>query len=184
MSVNQIDPKHNSVRDTLRVLGPVVVLTGLGFTVVGMADFFRAFGGFEPPELFWCAFVGLPLLFAGGVLCSYGYLGKVMRYTAEEVAPVGKDTFNYLAEGMREGIKTVAGAIGQGLREGGLGGGSQTMVRCHKCNALASADAKFCSQCGHALGKTKPCPNCHELNDPDACFCDNCAHAFEPSTPG
>ena len=90
----------------------------------------------------------------------------------------GKDTFNYLAEGTQEGVKTMAGAIGQGLREGGLGGGSQTVVRCHKCNALAPAEAKFCGQCGQALGKTKPCPNCRELNDPDARFCDNCGHTF------
>ena len=96
--------------------------------------------------------------------------------------PSGKDTFNYMAEGTREGIKTVAGAIGEGLREGGLAGGSQTMVHCHKCNALAPADAKFCSQCGHALSKTKPCPHCQELNDPDARFCDNCGQAFEPPT--
>jgi hypothetical protein len=147
MQDNQIDPGHNAVRDTLRVVGPVVVLIGLGFTIVGIADFFRAFGSFAPPKLIWCAFVGLPLLFAGGVLSSYGYMGKVMRYTAQEIAPAGKDTFNYLAEGTREGIKTVAGVIGQGLREGGLGG-SQTMVRCHKCNAPAPADAKFCAQCG------------------------------------
>jgi hypothetical protein len=177
MPVNQIDPGHNSVRDTLRVAGPVVALTGLGFIVVGLVDFFRAFGGSGEPKLFWCGFVGMPLLFVGLVLSSYGYMGKVLRYTAEEMAPAGKDTFNYMAEGTREGIKTVAGAIGQGLREGGLGG-AQTMVRCHKCNAPAPAEAKFCSQCGHALGKTKPCPNCRELNDPDARFCDNCGHTF------
>jgi len=80
-----------------------------------------------------------------------------------------------MAEGTREGVKAVAGAIGQGLREGGLGGAPQTVVRCHKCNALAQADAKFC---GQSLGKTKPCPGCRELNDPDAKFCDNCGHAF------
>lgn len=177
MPVSQIDPGHNSVRNTLRVAGPVVAMAGLGFMIVGFVDFFRAFGGSGEPRLFWCLFVGMPLLFVGLVLSSYGYMGKVLRYTAEEMAPAGKDTFNYMAEGTREGIKTVAGAIGQGLREGGLGG-SQTMVRCHKCNALTQADTKFCGQCGQALGKTKPCPGCRQLNDPDARFCDNCGHAF------
>jgi ribosomal protein L40E len=178
MQDNQIDPGHNAVRDTLRVVGPVVVLIGLGFIIVGSADFFRTFGSFAPPKLIWCVFVGLLLLPVGIALCRYGYMGKVMRYTAQEMAPAGKDTFNYLAEGTRESIKTVAGAIGEGLREGGLGGGSPAMVRCHKCNALAPADAKFCSQCGHALGKTKPCPHCQELNDPVARFCDKCGQAF------
>ncbi len=179
MPERQIDPGHNATRDTLRIVGPIVALLGVIFMIVGFVDFFRAFGGFGEPKLFWCFFVGMPLLFAGGVMSSYGYMGKVMRYTAGEIAPVGKDTFNYMADGTREGIKTVVGAIGEGLREGGLvGGSSSTMVRCHKCNALAPADAKFCSQCGHALGKTKPCPNCHELNDPDAKFCDNCGHTY------
>jgi len=180
MPMNQIDPGHSSVRNTLRVAGPILVVIGLGFMIVGFVDFVHAFGGSGPPKLFWCGFVGMPLLFAGFVLSSYGYMGKVMRYTAEETAPVGKDTFNYLADGTREGIKTVAGAIGQGLREGGLGG-SQTVVRCHKCNALAQAEAKFCGQCGQSLDKTRPCPNCRELNDPDARFCDNCGHAFAQS---
>jgi RNA polymerase subunit RPABC4/transcription elongation factor Spt4 len=174
----RIDPGHNAVRDALRVVGPVIALTGLGFMIVGAVDFFRTFGSFGPPKLFWCLFVGMPLLFVGSVLSSYGYLGRVARYVAEETAPVGKDTFNYVARGTREGVRTVAGAIGQGLREGGLGGESQTMVRCHKCNALAPAEAKFCGQCGQSLGKTKLCPNCHELNDPDAKFCDNCGRPF------
>jgi RNA polymerase subunit RPABC4/transcription elongation factor Spt4 len=178
MPERQIDPGHNSVRDVLRVVGPVIALTGLGFTIVGLVDFFRAFGGFEPPRLFWCAFVGLPLLFVGGVLSSYGYMGRVLRYTAQEMAPPSRDTFNYLAEGTREGVKTMAGALGEGLREGGMGVVPQPMVRCHKCNALAAADARFCGQCGQALGKAKPCPNCQELNDPDAHFCDNCGQTL------
>jgi hypothetical protein len=143
--------------------------------IVGFVDFFRAFGGSGEPKLFWCLFVGMPLLFAGGVLCSYGFMGKVLRYMAQETAPAGKDTFNYLADGTREGVKAVAGAIGEGLRESGLGGAGPTMVRCHKCNALSPAEAQFC---GQALSKTKPCPNCREWNDPDAKFCDNCGHAF------
>jgi len=178
MPDRQINPGHNAVRDTLRIIGPIILLTALGFLIVGLVDFFRAFGGFGPPKLFWCVFVGILLLPMGGALTSYGYMGKVMRYMAQETAPVGKDTFNYLAQGTQEGIKTVAGAIGQGLREGGLGGAAPTMVRCHKCNALAPAEARFCHQCGQALGKTKPCPDCRELNDPAARFCDNCGRAF------
>jgi ribosomal protein L40E len=174
----QIDPGHSGVRNVLRLVGPLVGLVGLAFMVVGLVDFFRAFSGSGSPKLFWCFFVGMPLLFVGGVLTSLGFMGKVMRYQAQEIAPVATDTFNYVAEGASEGIKTVAGALGQGLREGEFGGGSQTMVRCHKCNALVPDGAKFCSQCGQSLGKTKLCPGCQELNDPDAKFCDNCGHRF------
>jgi len=176
MDDNRIDPRHNATRDTLRVIGPLLIAIGGIFTIVAFVDFFAAFGRpFSQPHLFWCFFVGMPFLAIGTALTRFGYMGKVMRYMSQEMAPPAKDTFNYMADGTQEGIKKVVGAIGQGLRESGLGGGSQaTMVRCYKCNALAPADAKFCAQCGHSLGKTKACPDCQELNDPDAKFCDNC----------
>lgn len=179
MKERQLDPGHTSVRNALRVIGPMIALIGLGFVVVGMVGFFRAFGSFGPPQHAWCPFVGMPLLFVGIVMTSYGYMGKVMRYGAQETAPVVKDTFNYMADGTQQGIKMVAGAIGQGLKEGGLGpGGAATKIRCHKCNALNDAGARFCDQCGQAMEKAKPCPQCREMNDPDAKFCDNCGYKY------
>lgn len=178
MTEQQIDPGHGNVRRALLIVGPTFLATGAVLMVIGFASFFMAFGGSEPPRYFWCAFVGIPLLFIGGAMTSFGLMGKVARYQAQEIAPVAKDTLNYMAEGTREGIKTVAGAIAGGLREGGLGNGSQTMVRCHKCNALIEAEAKFCGRCGQAVGKTKACPQCRELNDPDARFCDNCGYKY------
>lgn len=175
MREEQIDPGHKSIRNKLRMLGPIILGLGVLLLVIGIVSFLLASG-----EYFWCAFLGMPLMFVGGVMSSYGFMGRVMRYQAQEMAPVAKDTFNYMAEGTKEGIKTVAGAVGQGLAEGGLGfgGAGETKVRCHKCNALVETDAKFCSACGQALGKSKPCPQCNEVNDPDAKFCDNCGHKY------
>ena len=99
-------------------------------------------------------------------------MGKVARYMAQETAPVGKDTFNYMAEGTSEGVETLAGAIGRGLSAAGA------VIRCHKCNAPIPADTKFCGGCGQAVGKAKACPQCRELNDPDARFCDNCGYRY------
>jgi RNA polymerase subunit RPABC4/transcription elongation factor Spt4 len=177
MEDKKLDPGHNKLRDFFRVAGPLVALAGLIFMAVGLVSFFSAFGSFEPPRYFWCAFVGVPLLGVGMVLCKLGYMGKVIRYVAGEVAPVGKDTINYMAEGTKEGIKTMAQAIGEGLGAAGAAG-AEAKVRCHKCNDLVEEDAKFCGQCGTTLGKTKACPSCQELNDPDAKFCDNCSHRF------
>jgi hypothetical protein len=180
MSQEKIDPGHSTVRNTLRVVGPIIGGAGVLLIVIGIASFFMAFGGSEPPKYFWCAFLGMPLAFVGGVMISYGYMGKVMRYYAQEAAPPIKDTFNYMAHGTSDGVKTMAGAIGQGLREGGFGAGgaAQTQVRCHKCNALNQVEAKFCSQCGQAMAKSRPCPDCSEMNDPDAKFCDNCGRSL------
>jgi RNA polymerase subunit RPABC4/transcription elongation factor Spt4 len=160
---SKLDPGHNKTRKVLRIAGPILL-------VIGFLLFATIILGF----------IGIPLIFAGAVMTIYGYMGKVARYTAGEMAPVGKDTFNYVATGSKEGISAVASAIGEGLKEGGvsLGGESKESVRCHKCNSVQDADAKFCDDCGTALLKSKPCPGCAELNDADAKFCDNCGQSI------
>jgi len=172
--MDKIDPRHEQSRSILRKMGISLIVVGAILTIIGIASFFMAFGGMEPPRYFWCAFIGLPLGFAGLVMTSYGFMGAVARYSAEEFAPVGKDTFNYMAGGTKDSVKTLATAVGEGLRAGSSASAPAERVRCHKCNRPNDVDARFCSGCGAPLGKTKPCPGCHELNDPDARFCDNC----------
>jgi len=171
----RIDPGHKGIRDVLRIVGPIVLITGILLFVVAIVNFFMAFGGSEPPKYFWCGFLAIPLMFAGGVMTSYGFIGKLARYQAGEMGPVVKDTFNYVARESQDGIRSVASAIGEGLRGAGAAG---TKVRCHKCNELLDQGAKFCSSCGAAIIKSKECPKCKELNDPDAKFCDNCGYRF------
>lgn len=170
--------RQNQTRETLRSLGVVVTGIGVVFTAIGLISFFSAFGSFGPPRYFWCAFIGLPLIGLGSNLMRYGYMGAVGRYVAGEVAPVAKDTINYLADGTEDTIAKVSRAVGEGLSRAGQAGATQ-IVRCHKCNHDNPADAKFCNGCGAALQKNKPCPDCGELNDPDAKFCDNCGRLFE-----
>ena len=174
MRMDQVDPRHEQTRRVLRRVGVSLIIVGGSLFAIGTASFFLAFGGTEPPRYFWCAFVGMPIGFVGLVLSSYGFMGSIMRYAAGEMAPVGKDTFNYMAHGTKDGVKTVASAVGEGLRAGAPAPGGEVQIRCHKCNHANTAESKFCSACGASLGKTKPCPACHELNDPDAQFCDNC----------
>lgn len=174
MPERQIDPGHSETRGCLRVLGPMLIILGGGFMLVGMVDFFASFGGWEGPQLFWCCFVGMPLLFAGFVTTSYGYMGKVARYQAGEMAPVAKDTFNYLADGTQEGVETVSSAISRGLAHGVTS--DTASVACPRCGEANDPDAKFCDHCGAPL--TRTCPSCGEANAPDAKFCDHCGQAL------
>jgi len=175
-----IDPDHQSTRGALRIIGPLVLVIGLLFMIVGIADFFASFSSFGPPTKFWCCFVGMPLLAIGAAICKYAFLGKVARYVSQEITPVATDTFNYAAKETRDGVREIAGAIADGVRHAGPA--PEAQFRCHKCNHANDSDAKFCSECGAPLQKNVLCPTCSELNDPDARFCDNCGRriAQEP----
>ena len=175
----EIGSQHTGVRSILRVLGPCFILAGLIFIAIGMVSFFSAFGSFGPPKDFWCCFIGGPLLFVGIVLSKFGYMGAVGRYMVNEVAPVGKDAINYMADGTKDSIGQVAAAIGKGFRDGAGGGqAGSVVIRCHKCNEDNDVSAKFCNECGTPLAKSKQCSKCGELNDLDAKFCDNCGKSW------
>jgi hypothetical protein len=112
------NPKHDRTRSILRKLGMLIAGVGLIFLIVGMASFFIAFGGGGPPRLFWCCFVGMPLVFVGGVMCMFGFMGAVFRYTAAEQVPVATDAISDLADGTQESVKTMARAAAAGVKEG------------------------------------------------------------------
>jgi hypothetical protein len=118
MNENRLQsPRHSSIRTLLRAGGPLIAGVGLLFMIVGFGSFFASFGSFEPPRYFWCAFVGMPLLFIGIAGCMFGYLGAFHRYVAGESAPVTKDVVNYLGENVQPGVKAVAKAVTEGVIE-------------------------------------------------------------------
>jgi hypothetical protein len=147
-----LDPNHTSTRRILRRLGPIVAGIGLLLTVIGIGSFFASFGSFGPPRYFWCAFLGMPLLFVGLVLCGFAFQGAIARYQAGEVAPVAKDAFNYMAEGTQEGVKTVATAVAEGIAAG-VAGPRKADSPCPRCSHSNDADAKFCKNCGAVLAE-------------------------------
>ena len=172
----QTDPEHKQTRDILRVVGPLVVIAGLTCMVIGFPK--TSFDSRRDLyENMWCLPVGGLLVAFGMQICKFAFMGAVRRYMAHELAPVGKDAVNYMAEGTKDAVRDVATAVGEGLRAGAP---SQyvPVVRCHTCNSDNDASANFCKGCGKALAKTKPCASCSELNDPNARFCDQCGKAF------
>jgi hypothetical protein len=181
---SQIDPQHDATRALLRVVGPSVVLVGAIFSIIGIGSFFSSFGSFpsfgapQPPRYFWCVFVGFPLLGLGGAICKFAFMGAVSRYIADEVAPVGKDVVNYMADGTQDAVRTIAAAVGDGLRGDSAAEKTRAIV-CPACGTENEASANFCKACGRPLPTSKPCPGCGELNDPSARFCDHCGKPME-----
>jgi hypothetical protein len=164
-----IDPRHEQIRGVLRGVGPVLLVVGVIFSAIGFISFFSSFGTFEPPRYFWCVFVGFPLIGIGTALSKAGYLGAMLRYMSGEMSPVGKDTFNYMAEGTRPGVETIARAVGEGL--GAAQGGRA--LSCPKCQAPNDPSAQFCDQCGAPVVEVT-CPSCQRPNAPGSRFCSHC----------
>lgn len=166
----KINPKHGAIRQVVRIAGPLAAGVGGLLMAIGFGSFFLSFGSSGPPRFFWCAFLGMPILFVGAAMCMFGFMGALARFQAGEVAPVGKDTFNYLAEGTKGGVKTLATAVGAGLTEGMVR--TDKTAPCPKCGHPNDADAKFCDECGASVSTV--CPSCGQVNDHDAKFCCNC----------
>jgi len=142
------DPRHLAARDFFRVAGPMILLIGLVFVVTSIASLFTH-EGFGPPRYFWMGFVGMPLIFVGGVLSSFGYMGAIARYQANEGLPVATDAFNYAAHQTKDGVRTLAGAVTEGLREGSTD--PTAGITCPHCQTTNESDARFCKSCGDKL---------------------------------
>lgn len=166
MAISDNDPRQAEIRGLLRIIGPVVTLVGLVFAAIGIGNFFFSMGSFGIPRYFWCAFVGLPLVGLGAAMTKFAYIGSISRYMAGEVAPVGKDVVNYLADGTQAAVRTVASS----LREGYASPVAQQ--RCVRCEASNESDSQYCKACGAPL--LLKCSACGEAVAPDARFCDHC----------
>lgn len=172
---HRINPQAHSQRTALRLLGGILVAVGGIFTLVGLTSFFSSFGSFEPPDKFWCVFVGLPMLGFGVMLLKLGYMGTIARYVAGEAAPVATDTLNFVADDARPGITKVASAIATGIRKTSQDCNQpMQVVACSSCGHDNDPDARFCDQCGNAMDTPQTCPNCAKVYSADQRFCSDC----------
>ena len=143
------------MRGLLRKVGPLIFGVGLLCLIVAMVNFFMAFGGGGPPRLFWLGFVGMPLMFVGGVMSQFGFLGVVARYVAGESAPVATDTINYVADETKGAVETVAKSAAKGIAEGIAAGKTDAEQSfCPHCGLPVKVDFKFCPKCGQTLADT------------------------------
>ena len=110
--------QQSGIRRTLRRAGLVILALGGLLTVIGFGSFFASFGSCGSPHFFGCAFIGMPLLFVGGVMTMFGFLGAFQRYVAGESAPVAKDVVNYMGENIQPGVTSIAKAVAEGIKEG------------------------------------------------------------------
>lgn len=112
-------PQHRGAQKFLRIGGAVILALGGVLELVGFGGFFASVVSHSGLRAqFVCQSIGLSLMWLGGVMCLFGFLGAITRYVAAEQAPVAKDALNYLAEGTQEAVHTVARSAAQGVTEG------------------------------------------------------------------
>ncbi len=162
-----VSENHVKARGVFRVLGPLIILVGVGCMLIAFIDFFTL-GPFEEPKLFWLFFVAMPFLFIGFILSSLGFGATVAKYQSREYAPVAKDTFNYLAKETKSGVKEVVNAV--------RSGGSDNGITCSGCHHDNPSNANFCNGCGEKLARR--CRKCDQINVSDARFCNHCGGAL------
>ena len=172
----KLNPGHIKLRNKLRIIGPIVMGFGGLLIVTGIINLIIAIANEDVPWLFWCIVLGIPTLGVGGMITQFAFIGAVTRYVAGESAPVGKDTFNYMAKETQPGVRDITTAIREGLTEPQAG--TSNTVACSQCHHPNDADARFCDQCGNEMITNKRCTNCNNENDLDARFCDNCGKAL------
>ncbi len=174
---SQIDTNHQEKRKLLRTAGIIILIIGIALLIIGMVDFFSAastpFGG--GPKIFWVNFIALPLIFVGVSMTSMGYMGAVARYSAEEMAPVGKDTFNYMAKGTTEGVEAISRAIKTGMDRHD----EEEKLICPNCSKENPQGSGFCNSCGAPLEKKKACSRCGFDNPSEAKFCNGCGSKLD-----
>lgn len=139
-----ITEEHLKRRKIFRILGPIVLGFGILCIVIALVDFLTL-DMFEEPKYFGLFFLGIPLTAVGFTLSSLGYGSEIAKYQTREMAPVVKDTFNYLAEETKDGVETIARAVQKGTSS------VVEAKQCHYCNELNKIDAKFCNECGRSL---------------------------------
>ncbi|MCK9471906.1 MAG: zinc ribbon domain-containing protein [Bacilli bacterium] len=151
------------LRKKLRRIGLTLTPIGGICIFIGFIDMFSE--GF--PEIFWINFLGIFILFPGLVCLSYGYMGKVARYQAQEMAPIAKDTVNYMLDGTRDELSKTIGAVK----------GNNDVIECMSCGEDNSSDSAYCNHCGQKLSIS--CTNCNTQNDADSKYCKKCGRELE-----
>lgn len=157
------DQNHKRIKTILKIVGISMLVVGAVFTIIAFINFFSSFGSYEPPTLFWCCFIGLPLLGFGGMITMFAFNGEIARYLKNESVPVANEAADELRPAVKSVVSTVVDAAKEGIDSG---------VLC-ECGTKNDEGSKFCKNCGKKL--TDVCPTCGNATDSGK-FCNHCGN--------
>lgn len=157
MSANPGLSNQSSARRTFRLLGLLLLVTGVALVIYGFGGFAMqvvapmdsvdsvdSMGGPENIGRYFAAFaVGGLLSTIGLVLAGLGFQGVMARYGAGETMPVVKDSVDYLTDG--QGLMGVGRSVDDAAAPAAAG------EFCRKCGDPQEVGARFCNACGAAV---------------------------------
>lgn len=161
--------ENKKAKLVLKIIGFIALPAGVISTITGFNSIFgnhmhndypfpnHSSFGQEKPHLI---FIGFILIFIGLTCLGYAYMGKVARYTASEMAPVAKDTTNYMIDGTKEEIVDLVSRIK-----------GNNQKSCPYCGDDNDFDAVFCDNCGRSLKVTCACGTVNQANSR---YCKKC----------
>lgn len=156
--------KHLKIKKILKIIGPIVLVTGVALAIAGLVDFAINMRKFEQPKLFFLFFIGFPCIGVGSMLTAMGFKKEMMTYVKNEATPV----FNEMGHDIAPGISAISNAVRN----------PDNVKRvCPVCGEENSDDNNFCKKCGNPL--IKKCPSCNTVVEEDSAFCPNCGQKLE-----
>ena len=117
---NKINPKHNTQKKRLIKIAKLFLVVGvvmlvMGIYLVSTHEPFSNDNVLSGSTKHSFVAIGIFSLFIAGNLLFFANAGAILRFKAQEVAPVGADTINYVGKKAKPGIQHIADAVASGM---------------------------------------------------------------------
>lgn len=177
------EENHQKVKGKLKTAGKILLSVGIVISITGIILLILGFANFGD----FSSNIDMVLFIVGGFLFAIGFaiLGigiyatffaharEIGSYTASSVAPVLKETTEYIAPAINNSVGNLAESISEGVASGKAKEKTET-ITCQECGEKNEKDSKFCSNCGKSLDTEKFCSNCGKKIENDDNFCPHC----------
>lgn len=177
------EENHQKVKRKLKTVGKILLSIGIVTSITGIILLILGFANVGD----FSSNIDMVLFMVGGFLFAIGFaiLGfgiyatffaharEIGSYTASSVAPVLKETTEYIAPTINNTVGGMAESISEGIASGKAKGKAEAII-CQDCGEKNEKGSEFCSNCGKSLDTAKYCANCGKKIENDDKFCPHC----------
>lgn len=177
------EENHQKIKGKLKTAGKILLSVGIVISITGIILLilgFANFGDFSSNNdmvMFivggFLFAIGFAMLGIGIYATFFAHAREIGSYTASSVAPVLKETTEYIAPAVNKSVGNLAESISEGIASGKAKGKDEA-ITCKKCGEKNEKGSKFCSKCGKSIETEKVCSNCGKKIENNDNFCPHC----------